>query len=173
DFPQDQKPNAFIFKSDIKTWPMMFEVDKDFLQEPTDDSIPKVVDEKDPFAKLKSSGVASLTDREIFDMWKVMNYGTTKAYPSKKQNRRRFRHFQKNIRDKPQTQDEARFNLQIYADRSDDELEKLPCYSGQRPNTLIFKSDIKNWPMFAEWNTLLIEPTDSVPKGTNPKSYFN
>ncbi|MCI89856.1 hypothetical protein A2U01_0111145, partial [Trifolium medium] len=37
----------------------------DFAEEPNTDSVAKVEDENDPFAKLKSSGVASLADREI------------------------------------------------------------------------------------------------------------
>jgi hypothetical protein len=52
EFPESQKPNAFIFKSNIKSWPLMAEVDNDFVE----DSSPKVEDENDPFAKLKSSG---------------------------------------------------------------------------------------------------------------------
>jgi hypothetical protein len=37
-FPESQKPNAFIFKSNIKSWPLMAEVDNDFVEEPTDSS---------------------------------------------------------------------------------------------------------------------------------------
>ncbi|CAJ2670533.1 unnamed protein product [Trifolium pratense] len=102
-------------------------------------------------------------------MWKVMNYGTTKPYTSDSQDKQRYRYFKKAICDRPQTRDQFRFNLDVYADRSEEELKKLHCYKYH-----IFKSEIKCWPMYAEFKSLFFggdeeEPTDFVPKVEDDK----
>jgi hypothetical protein len=154
----------------------MAEVDNDFVEEPTDSS-PKVEDENDPFAKFKSSGVASLTDREIFEMWLVM-WGGLKRYETESEKDDRFLHFQQNIVDKPKTEYDIPNNLTFYADQSKGELVQHFSEFNPETNAFIFKSDIKYWPMLAESNKWKFghfdeDDTDSIPEGTNPKSYFN
>ncbi|CAJ2670393.1 unnamed protein product [Trifolium pratense] len=77
--------------------------DQDFVREELNtDSVPKVEDQSDPFAKLKSSGgVASLTDREIFDMWLAMRGGKTCS--SQEVADKMFSNFKESILDKPST----------------------------------------------------------------------
>ncbi|XP_045796119.1 uncharacterized protein LOC123890530 isoform X5 [Trifolium pratense] len=87
------------------------------------DSVPKVEDQSDPFAKLKSSGgVASLTDREIFDMWLAMMGG--KTYPDKQEEDKAYINFQQNIREEPADQDEYTYNCLSLADQSKEEIAK-------------------------------------------------
>ncbi|PNX67675.1 hypothetical protein L195_g055753, partial [Trifolium pratense] len=111
------------------------------------DSVPKVEDQSDPFAKLKSSGgVASLTDREIFDMWLAMMGG--KTYPDKQEEDKAYINFQQNIREEPADQDEYTYNRLSLADQSKEEIAKKFRKTGKpdRYNGYAFKSNIEKWP---------------------------
>jgi hypothetical protein len=87
--------------------------------------------------------VASLTDHEIFEMWRTL---WSISYVSKEEEAARFLIFQKAIVDHQK-------NLPGFADRTKQEFTQIfRCPDPDHPplNAFIFKSDIKDWAELAE-----------------------
>jgi hypothetical protein len=107
-------------------------------------------------------------------MW-LVSWGGLKRYETESEKNDRFLHFQQNIVDKPKTEYDIPNNLTFYADQSKGELVEHFSTFNPETNAFIFKSDIKYWPMLAESNKWKFGhfDEDSIPEGTNPKSYFN
>jgi hypothetical protein len=101
---------------------------------------------------------ASLTDREIFEVWRTV---WRISYISKEEEDARFRIFQKAIVDKPLTPDHLNRNLDNYADRTKLEFKQLFPSMPTRFKPRIFKSDLQIWVWVAEhYRQLQSDSTD-------------